>query len=228
MICIVEHCSTELENTLSSEPVSSAIPPGIQRLREQHGAVTRRTILQAARTVFAEQGYAATPIRLLARRAGVAVQTIYDTFGSKAGVLRGMPDLIDEEAGVFELVAALERAESPEEALQLYARLRRQIRERCGDVVAILRSGAVVETEIAAVLAEGTRRRRFGLRHLIERLSEAGALKEDLSVERATDIASALVTDEVCDVLVDQGGWSYDDYEAWTARTLVTLLLRNS
>lgn len=43
---------------------------------------------------------------------------------------------------------------------------------------------------------------------------------------RAIDIAAALVTDDVCDVLVEQRGWSFDDYEEWLADTLARLLLR--
>lgn len=208
--------------------MSSGLPPGIRRLREQHEAVTRRAILKAAREVFTERGYAATPVRLLAQRAGVAVQTIYDTFGSKAGVLQGLPDLLDEEAGVFEIVAALERAEAPQEMFGLYARLRRQIRERCGDIVRILRAGAWLDEQTATAQAEGLRRRRFGLQRMMERLAAAGALKEALSPDRAADIASALVCDEVCDVLVEQRRWSFDEYEVWVHRTLATLLLRDA
>ena len=62
-----------------SSSTSDVIP-----LREQHAAVTRRAILQAARELFAEQGFANTTVKVLAERAGVAVQTIYATFGSKA------------------------------------------------------------------------------------------------------------------------------------------------
>jgi AcrR family transcriptional regulator len=208
--------------------MSSGVPPGVRRLRDQHAAATRRTILQAARKLFADRGYGATPIRLLAQQAGVAVQTIYDTFGSKAGVLGGLPDLLDEEAGVFELVAEIDRAAAPTELLALYARLRRQIRERCGDIIHVLRSGAAADTELAAALAEGMRRRRFGLQRIMERIASNEALKEGLSAQRATDIASAIVSDEVCDVLVEQGKWSFDDYESWVRSTLATLLLARS
>ncbi len=202
------------------------VPPGVKPLREQYEAVTRRTILQAARELFAERGYAATPIRLLAQRSGVAVQTVYATFGSKAGVLQGMPDLVDEEAGVYELIVELDLAQEPARLLAVYARLRRQIRERCSDVIRILRSGAAVDADIAATLADGMRRRRFGLKRLMERLAASHALMDGVSIDRATDIASAILCDEVFDILVEQGTWSLDDYESWTTSTLGTLLLR--
>jgi hypothetical protein len=137
-----------------------------------------------------------------------------------------MPDLIDEEAEVHELVAEIESARPGEEVLALYARLRRQIRERCGDMINLLRSGACVETEIAAAMAEGVRRRRYGLERITQRLAESGALKDGLSPSRAADIASALVCDEVCDVLVTQCSWAFDDYERWVRESLATSLLR--
>lgn len=208
--------------------MSSGVPPGVRRLRDQHAAATRRTILQAARVLFAERGYAATPIRLLAQQAGVAVQTIYDTFGSKAGIFQGLPDLLDEEARVFEIVEEIDRTEVPEELFALHARLRRRIREQCGDIVRVLRSGSASNAEIAATLAEGLRRRRFGLQRIMERVASYGILREDLSAQRAADIASAVVSDEVCDILVEEGKWSFDDYESWIRSTLTTLLLRDA
>jgi hypothetical protein len=46
-----------------------------------------------------------------------------------------------------------------------------------------------------------------------------------VSPEREADIAAALVADEICDILVDQRGWSYDEYESWLGQTLTDLLL---
>ncbi len=207
--------------------MSSSIPPGVTRLREHHESTTRSVILKAARRLFAERGYQATPIRLLARQSGVAVQTIYSTFGSKVGVLQAMPDLLDEEAGVWEIIEELDQTEDPRAILALYARLRRQFRERCGDIIHILRTGAASEPELATTVAEGMRRRRFGLTNQVRRIGEMGMLKEGLSIERASDIAFAIASDDVADILVDQGGWTFDDFEAWLGDTLATLLLRD-
>jgi hypothetical protein len=157
----------------------------------------------------------------------VAVQTIYDTFGSKAAVLRGLPDLIDEEVGVFEIVEQIEAAKAPDELLALYAHLERQIRERCGDIMRILRAGAASDARTAEAFAEGLSRRRFGMTRVIGRIAATGRLKQELTPERATDIALAIICDEIGDVLVDQGRWSFDEYESWMAATLALLLLRD-
>src|SRR5918996_2701686 len=56
--------------------------------RQEQAAQTRRDIVAAAGVQFRERGYAATSMPELAAAAGVAVETIYRTFGSKAGLFR--------------------------------------------------------------------------------------------------------------------------------------------
>ena len=56
--------------------------------REEQTAQTRRDIIAAAGVLFRERGYAGTSMPEIAAEAGVAVETIYRAFGSKAGLLR--------------------------------------------------------------------------------------------------------------------------------------------
>ncbi len=199
--------------------------PDVIPLREQHAAVTRRAILQAARELFAEQGFANTTVKRLAERAGVAVQTIYATFGSKAGVVMGLVDLLDEEADVEVIHADIQRAVDPRETLRHTARIGRQIRERCGDIVNMARQGASTDERLASVLGEGIRRRHAGLATITQTLHSHKALRDGLDPQTAADIAAALLSDEICDVLVDQRHWSYDRYERWLADALAQQLL---
>src|SRR5947209_19797093 len=106
--------------------------------REQMALQTRRDILQTARRLFAERGYVATSVTDIAEAAGVAVQTIYARLGSKRGMLMGLIDLIDEEAGVDDLVAAVSSASTAAETLRAEVRLTRVFQERCGDIIGAL------------------------------------------------------------------------------------------
>ena len=200
--------------------------PDVIPLREQHAAVTRRAILRAARELFAEQGFGNATVKGLAECAGVAVQTIYATFGSKAGVMMGLVDLLDEDAGVAEIYADIRRSKDPREMLGHLARIRRQIRERAGDIVVMARQGAGSDERLAGALAEGIRRRNAGLETITKKLRAQKALRDGLDAQTASDIAAALVSDEVCDVLVDERHWSYDRYEQWLADALAQQLLR--
>ncbi|MEW1724635.1 helix-turn-helix domain-containing protein [Streptomyces sp. NPDC093109] len=195
--------------------------PGIVRLRDRREALALRTILTAARGLFAEHGYARTPIRSIAKEAGVSPQTIYAHFGSKAGVLNGLVDLMDEEAGLPDLMAEAARLTDPVALLGLLARAARQVRERCGDIVTMLNSGAAVAPEIAATQAEGNRRNRLGVDMVVARVRVTGRHVE----LRAADIAVALMSGGVYDSLVVEAGWSHEEYEVWLRRALVAAVL---
>lgn len=67
--------------------------------------LTRARILDAARHLFANRGYAATTNRAIAERAGLAHTAIYNHFHSKAGLFRAV---FDEVEGL--LTAELARA----------------------------------------------------------------------------------------------------------------------
>src|SRR5436305_1375281 len=60
--------------------------------RRQHAEKTRSRIVEVAERHFVEQGYAPTSIAVIAADAGVSVDTIYKTYGGKAGLLRALYD----------------------------------------------------------------------------------------------------------------------------------------
>jgi AcrR family transcriptional regulator len=56
--------------------------------RRQGAARTRAAVLDAARELFTERGYAATSMTAIADRAGVALDTVYAAVGRKPEVAR--------------------------------------------------------------------------------------------------------------------------------------------
>jgi AcrR family transcriptional regulator len=61
-------------------------------LRAQQAAGTRAQVLAAAAELFEESGWSGTTVAAIAKRAGVAVETVYSGFGSKKHVLRAVLD----------------------------------------------------------------------------------------------------------------------------------------
>jgi AcrR family transcriptional regulator len=221
-----EHRSSQRNYSPDPRDKSSGVPtPPRTGLRAELAATTQRVILEAARQLFAEKGYAGVSVKELASEAGVAVQTIYDTFGSKGGVVLRFADVVDEEAGINELRPRILESQDPREVLRLVAQMRRQLEERCGDVVRILVEGAAANPEVGAALAEGMRRRGIGQLAVGQRLEAAGALRPGIDAQRAADIMIALSASQIPDVLVAQRGWSFDEFEIWLSETLATLLL---
>lgn len=88
------------------------------------------------------------------------------------------------------------------------------------------REGASTDERLASVLGEGIRRRHAALATITQTLHTQKALRDGLDPQTAADIAAALLSDEICDVLVDQRHWSYDRYERWLADALAQQLLR--
>jgi AcrR family transcriptional regulator len=199
---------------------------GRSSLRARHAAVTRSAILDAARRLFAEQGYAATAVRPIAEQAGVAVQTLYSTFGSKQGLLLALVDTVREQAESQELGERMVRSDDPIEMVRLAARIRRQILERCGDVVTTFREGAAGDADVAAAYEEGQRRTREGVGRLCSRLEAIGALRAGLTHKKAVDQVAAMFAAEIYEELTGpRSGWSADEYEGWLFDRLSEILL---
>jgi AcrR family transcriptional regulator len=64
-----------------------AAPRGIRTPQQARSRRTREKILEAALTCFEEQGYDETTTAAIARRAHIAVGTLYGYFGDKRDIL---------------------------------------------------------------------------------------------------------------------------------------------
>ena len=95
--------------------------------------------------------------------------------------------------------------------------------ETGGAVVAVYQGAAAADREAAAELAEALRGRRAALDRVVEGMKEA--LRPDLDVNRAAALLRALCRAEVYRELVEESGWSPDEYEAWLFGALKEQLL---
>jgi AcrR family transcriptional regulator len=191
-------------------------------------AETRREILRAARRLFAEHGYANTSVQQIAEESGVAVQTVYSSVGPKPTLVLALNDLIDEEAGVEELRAELADESDPAQLVARAVHLTRQLNERCGDIVRVLLSAEPAEPDAAAAVADGMRRHDQGARGMAHRLAGLGALRADVTPERAAAAFSMMTSPTSWRQLTEGAGWTFDEGETWLANSLGQLLLENS
>jgi AcrR family transcriptional regulator len=196
--------------------------------RAQQTAQTRRAILDAARLLFAGGGYAATSLDRIAQEAGVAVQTIYAMFRTKVALLAALNDLIDEEGGVTDVLGEMGRVQDPERLIALAAIITRQLNERFGDVMRTLYFAANTDPAAAEIWADGMRRHRDGSQYTAARIESLGALRSDLSLEKATDIIDFFTTPQSYMHLVADLGWSFDESEAWITQAMRQFLLTSA
>jgi AcrR family transcriptional regulator len=193
--------------------------------RQRQAAETRRQIVSAARRLFVASGYARTTVEAIAAEAGVAVATVYKAFGTKAAIARELNDLIDEEAAVVSFAEKIAVETDPAELIRLTVAQNRSLHERCGDIIAVIRSGAAIDAMLAGVYAEGVRRHDDGMRWVISKLDAAGALRPGLTVTQAVGLLSVLCSTEAFADLTTRYGWTVAQCEAWTTSALCHLLL---
>ena len=200
--------------------------PGPRGRRAVQAEQTRAEILSAARQLFAASGYAATGVKDIAAHAGVSVQTVYDSVGSKADLVRRLNDLIDVEAGVGEIAMTIPSTTDPVALARLPAMITRRIVERCGDILRACSDGARAEPDLSHVVDEGGRRHRAGARGVAERLAALGALDAGLSIDQAAVTIAMLADHRVALVMLDDHEYTLDEVEEWIATTTALAVLR--
>jgi AcrR family transcriptional regulator len=207
-------------------PVKTPATPS----RRDRARATRLRILHAAHELFVERGYTGTRMNDVAERAGVAVQTVYFTFHTKAELLQHCYDLavLGEDdprpPQAQEWYARLMSARSGAAALRHFAAGNGQICARIAVLDDVTRSAAH-EPEALAVRANGERLRRDGMREVVEHLDERFGLRPGLDVGTATDILLTLSGGAVYRSLVVDYGWPQDRYVDWLAGALAEQLL---
>ncbi len=179
--------------------------------RRRDAAQTRQRIRDAARALFVARGYAAATITDIARAAGVAPQTVYFSYGSKAAVLSAVIDA--EIVGDLDPVPLLDRpaakrvkaAHGPAERLRRAVTLLCDVTERVAPLYELARAGAT-DPEVRVLLDRHEQQRRQTHHVLVGLLADG--LRDGLDIQEATDRLYALVSHDVYWLLVERCGWT--------------------
>ena len=202
------------------------------RLREEQARQTRQRILEAAQRCFTERGYAAATMESIASEAGVSVDTVYATFGTKRGVLTELTNF--RAAGDDQPVAVIDRAgpqsvrreQDPRRQIAMFAPDVTRIIERVRPVDDILRIASAVDTELATLRTHIHEQRFASMRTFAGWLATSGELREGMSTTEAATIIWTLTSPEVHRLLRDVRGWSRRRYVRWLDESLTRLLLQ--
>ena len=199
--------------------------------RDDQAQLTRRRILAAADALLLAGGYASMTIARLAAAAAVSPQTVYNSVGGKAAVIKAVYDI--RLAGDDEPVAMNDRPEiqavrtapTAAAALRHYVALARLLYARVGPLLGALPTGPAGDATLAEFLATIDRERRVGNTSVVEHVHRRFGLAPGLDPTRAVDIVWTLMSPQLADLLVNRCGWTLDAYADWLAGTLVHSLL---
>ncbi len=173
---------------------------------------------------------------LIAREAGVAVETIYRAFGSKGHLFKavveaavaGGPTRADVPVEQRPVIRGVIEESDPVRQLELYAATQPGIHRRSGPLLRALRDVAATDPELAALWHDLEGARLTGQGRLAGMLAERGSLRLGLDIDEARDVIWTLCSLTVYDHLVIERGWSDERYASWLAATLAGALLRRS
>lgn len=162
----------------------------------------------------------------------VSKQTVYNTFESKAELLKRLYDVRivgDDEPIPFAErpeVRRLEQVTDPNEYLAGFGVVAAQLLTRLGPLLAVVVQGAAAgDADLRALMATGDRERLIGARGWVGHLADLGALRPDLDRERAAEILWAVNSLTTWQLLVRTRGWTTDEYGSWLGRAAADLLL---
>lgn len=198
--------------------------------RRAQAQETQRSILRAAHDLFVAQGYGSTTIAQVAERAQVSPETIYATFRNKATLLHRTWDVTvggdDEEIAFHERPEVMEVRAEPDLArrLMMHARLSTTTARRMTPFVRSVQGAAASEPSAAKMAEEMGRQRLAGLSVMAREAQATGQLK--VSETECRDIMWAMTDGHLWHQLVEERGWTDEQYAEWLGRTWIAHLVR--
>jgi len=199
--------------------------------RRDRAAATRRRVAEAAYARFAALGYAATTMEAIAADAGVAVQTAYFIFHTKAELL--VAAMVIAGGAPAEADAVMERdwirqvidATDGPRRLALIVEHGNEIYRRLAPMFPAVRAAASVDPDVDRAWQTIVTGRRQGMTRIVGLMAERGELRPGLDPGLAADVLFGLHRAEVYLAFTVECGWSVERYKAWQWKTLVDQLL---
>jgi AcrR family transcriptional regulator len=185
------------------------LSPRPYRLGRREAGVedTRDRVINAARETFSEAGFFEASLDDVAKRAGVARATVYYQFKSKFGLLEAAIEGTLANAPRERVRSALERPD-PVDALRAYVREITRFWSHDYDFYRNVIGLASVDPEAAKAVDQYDFRRREPLVFLVKRLSDADALRTNITQKQAVDTIWLLTSFRSFDQLNSRGGLS--------------------
>jgi AcrR family transcriptional regulator len=200
--------------------------------RREQASETRLRIIRSAHDLFVGQGYGRTTIAQIARAAGVAVETVYATFGSKPKLLHEVWDVTvgggGDDLPVHERAEVLAvRAEA-----DLARRLRRlavfntAVSRRTAPLMVALRGAAASDAAAAAMLTEIDRQRLEAMSLHAREAAATGRLA--VTEAECRDILWSTTDGALWHRLVSGRNWADSRYAAFLGNLWVAALVNGA
>ena len=202
--------------------VKSSVPADAPSWRSRQAEATKDRVAEAARRLFARDGYSATSIDAIAREAGVAVRTVYSAFGTKREILSRICEDWLTRARARETAEVVLAEPDPRTRVHAAAGWLVDLYAAGFDVVLLFESATDEGPETAELLRAKLAGRDRVMNGFIR------SLKSELAVPvpEAQAVYRALAAPGVYRELVEKAGWDRDRLVDWLDDTLARHILR--
>jgi AcrR family transcriptional regulator len=200
--------------------------------RTERALQTRLRMTRAAYELFTERGYPATTMADIAARAGVAVQTLHFTFGTKAALLQNAYDYAvlgegenippEQQPWYAEFLAA----DSLTTALDILVRNVSTVLSRTAPLDHFVRSAAY-QPDAARIRSHTELMRRQAWSGMVEHLHHRFGLTTGTELRWAVDVLMLVMSPMSYHTLVNECGWSDDQWRAWCTSAISLQLFNN-
>jgi AcrR family transcriptional regulator len=205
-------------------------PAGVlPSLRQAQVAQTEQRILAAATALFLADGYPATTLEAVAKRARVGARTVYVRFGTKAALFKRVIDVAI--AGDTEPIDVMGRegmqtaltAPTAAERIAASAAVGRQIMQRTGALFAVGQQAAALEPRIAEFWQQGREQTRRAHAVFWTRMADDGLLDPAVDLAWLIETTGLLAAAETYLLITRTVGWDLDAYQDWLTTTWTRL-----
>jgi AcrR family transcriptional regulator len=158
-----------------------------QKARAESAADTRRRIIEVTRDLLTRAPLENVSLPEIAAAANVARSTVYAIFGSREGLMVAVAeDLLDR--GGFARIGQALRGPDVVRAFEVSMDVAMELYSQEHAVGQALLSLAAVDRDASSAAARLNFGRREGMRRLAQRMYDQGVLRDDVTVDEASDI----------------------------------------
>lgn len=195
--------------------------------RQERASRTRARIIETAYQLLVDRGWESTTMQLVANEAGVAVQTVYFVFGTKARLVAAVEEYAiagstPPEQFLSQWRKSVVEQDDPASLVRTFVEVDTQIKSRLAPLVAGL-GGTMPSELVQARDRESGRERFFG--SLVDRLADLKVLRPSLRRDRAMDIVRAVNALSTYTDLTRRRGWSDEEWIEWMTEMLSAQLI---
>ncbi len=210
--------------------VPGGVRPYRSDLRQRQAAQTRLRVVEAAATLFGQQGYRATTFAQLAEEAGVSVKTVQE-HGPKSALLRAAVELaafgVEGETDFFatELGQAMLQVRDADELATMTGRAMLAINAPSAGLWMTVVSASQGDPELGRFHAEMLALVRWQVQHVLRYVEDRGWLRGDVPFDDLVEAFCVITSVETYVRFVRHDAMSPAAYQTFVARTVRETIL---